>query len=97
MIHFYNEVLDIMCSTLKDSHVLSTPVYGSIEKLERILEAEPNVGKQQVANLFAMIQERLVDQFEEKYLNLSVKECLCISQLHKHGKVMLLDEYAVLS
>lgn len=71
---FYNSVVSTLREHLKRRNDPSQDTSGAIKLLKEVLQAEPNVDKQTVAQVFDLIRHQVEKQFEPLLIELSAKE-----------------------
>lgn len=71
---FYNDVITILLEHLQKRNELSLDTRGAMKLLKDVLEVEPNVDKQKVAQVFDLIRHQVEKQFEPLMVELSAKE-----------------------
>ena len=71
---YYNGILQAMHNHLSDRQDPSLCLYGAVSLLTRICEAEPNVNKRLVSDLYERLRHQTEEQFVPLFLDLSTKE-----------------------
>ena len=74
MTDYYDAILQTTLDHLKSNQDPAQDLMTATLLMEQVLNAEPNVNKQIVTQLYDELRHRIESQFDDLYMQLSIKE-----------------------